>query len=244
MTEISRIAMWSGPRNISTAMMRAFENRTDCWVMDEPFYAHYLKETGIDHPMAVKIIANGEIDAAQVIGACTNGTSPPLTVQYQKQMCHHMLPAMSMDWLAEVNNCFLIRHPRDVVASYAAKRQQVAIEDLGFQRQCEIFELATVRYRQSAIVLEARDVLSNPRATLMKLCEALAIPFNEKMLAWPAGKRRSDGIWASHWYSAVEASTGFAPPQPPQAALKPALEEIVEACLPFYEKMAMRKLKP
>jgi hypothetical protein len=212
--------------------------------MDEPFYAHYLKKTGINHPMAAAIIADGEIDAARVTDACTDGKTPSLAVQYQKQMCHHMLPSMSLEWLAEVDNCFLIRHPRDVVASYAAKRQQVTAEDLGFGRQWALFELATVEYRQPAIVLEARDVLSKPREMLTTLCEAVNIPFDENMLTWPAGKRQSDGIWAAHWYSAVEASTGFSAPQPRPARLQPALEEIVDACLPFYEKMAARKLTP
>ena len=244
MTLPIRIAMWSGPRNISTAMMRAFENRADSWVLDEPFYAYYLATSGLDHPMRAEIVAHGETDPRQVMEQCRGEEVRSLTVQYQKHMCHHMLPSTALDWLADVHNCFLIRHPREVAASYAAKRKQLTADDLGFRRQADLFDLATSAYRQPAIVLDARDVLNNPRRMMGALCAHLEIPFDEDMLAWPAGKRQSDGIWSDHWYGAVEASTGFAAPGPPADTLTPELEDIVNDCLPFYEKLAHWKLKP
>ncbi len=231
-----RIAMWSGPRNISTAMMRAFENRDDCRVMDEPFYAYYLAETGIDHPMRDEIVARHETDLGRVIASCT--AEAPNAI-YQKQMCHHMIDGVPLDWIDEVVNCFLIRDPDAVVASYAAKRQQVTAEDLGYRRQAEIHKLAG-----GGPVLDAADVLASPEDLLRQLCDAVGIPFQPAMLSWPAGIRESDGVWAAHWYGAVARSTGFQRPQRPAIELDLVQQRIADECRPYYETLRAHRLTP
>ena len=238
-----RIAMWSGPRNISTAMMRSFENRDDTSVSDEPFYAAYLAATGIDHPMREESLASQPQDW-RVVAEALQGPAPGnAPVWYQKHMTHHMLPAFGLDWAKACRNAFLIRDPALVVASYVQKRPDVAVEDLGFERQWEIFEREADRLGHAPPVVESADVLANPRATLSALCKALDIPFSEKMLAWPAGKRASDGAWAPVWYASVEASTGFAAPRDaPRPELPDALKPLAELGRPFYERLSRYRL--
>ncbi len=244
MTKTKRIAMWSGPRNISTAMMRAFENRADTWVLDEPYYAYYLDQTGIDHPLHVDIIAAGETSQVAITQRCTKEEQKNFGIQYQKQMCHHMIADTALDWLNQVENCFLIRHPAEVVASYAAKREQISADDLGFRRQAELFDLVTGEFHRKAIVLDTHDILANPKYMLSALCAELEIPFSERMLSWPAGARESDGVWATHWYGAVQKSTGFAAPRVERVNVPRELGSIVDACLPYYEQLQSHKLRP
>lgn len=238
-----RIAMWSGPRNISTAMMRSFENRPDCAVWDEPFYAHYLQATGLAHPMAADIIAAYECDWQAVSRRATGPAPDGAAVFYQKHMTHHMLAHIGLDWLDAMTNCFLIRDPARVVASYADRRAEVTLDDIGFSQQQRIFE--HVRTRTGAIppVLDADDVLADPKGMLTALCDAVGIAFDPAMLSWPAGRRDSDGLWAAHWYASVEASTGFAARSGPARAVPKDLEGLVEAARPFYEALYPLRLR-
>ncbi|WP_342640906.1 hypothetical protein [Rhodoligotrophos ferricapiens] len=238
-----RIAMWSGPRNISTAMMRAFENRPDCVVVDEPFYAAFLRLSGRNHPMREEIIADGEVDWRKVVDSLF-APLPGSRVFYQKQMTHHMLPGQDRSWIPRLTNVFLIRSPERVAASYAKKRDTISLEDLGFQEQVEIFDQVADALGKAPPVVDADDILATPRRMLQLLCEACQIPFDEAMLAWPAGRRASDGIWARHWYGAVEASTGFEPPPAGQPILSDALKRIVDQARPFYDRMAIYRMKP
>jgi hypothetical protein len=237
-----RIAMWSGPRNISTALMRSFGNRDDCAVWDEPFYAHYLKATGIDHPGRDEIVAAHESDWRKVSLACAGPAPGGLPVFYQKHMAHHLLPEVGRSWLAAVENCFLIRDPAEVAVSYARARGNPTLADLGYAQQCEVFEATRARAGRIPPVIDARDVLENPRRILRLLCAALGLGFSERMLSWPAGPRASDGVWAKHWYAAVDASMGFqayAPPrQPPPARLLPLIAE----ARPYYERLRTHRL--
>src|SRR5215207_9489022 len=202
-----RIAMWSGPRNLSTAMMRSFENRADCTVVDEPLYAAYLAATGIDHPGSAEVIASQSTDPAVVVAELADG--PVATpVQYQKHMTHHVLPTVPRGPLGSLTHAFLVRDPERVLTSYAKVREEPTLEDLGLPQQLELFET------YGGPVVDAADVLRDPRGTLTMLCGALGISFDEAMLAWPAGPRDTDGVWAPHWYAGVEASTGFAPYSP------------------------------
>jgi hypothetical protein len=236
-----RIAMWSGPRNISTAMMRAFENRPDCAVVDEPFYAAYLAETGLQHPMRHAVLASQPTDWRVV--ADTLVTAEPAAVFYQKHMTHHMLPAFGLDWAAACRNAFLIRDPAAVLASYVKKRAEVTLEDIGVVRQRELFEREAERLGRAPPVIEGADVLADPKGALTALCAALGIPFRHEMLSWPAGRRDSDGVWAPAWYEAVERSTGFAAPdRPPVAPLPDDLSRLAEAARPHYEALARFKL--
>jgi hypothetical protein len=237
-----RVAMWSGPRNISTAMMRSFENRPDCAVVDEPFYAVYLARTGLDHPMRDEVLASQPQDPAEVV-AGLDALDGPLA--YEKHMTHHMLPGMDLAWVANRRNAFLIRDPAAVLASYVVKREEVSLADIGVEAQRDLFEREADRLGKAPPVVEGKDVLADPRGTLSALCAALDIPFSEAMLAWPAGARDSDGVWAPAWYDAVERSTGFSPyEEKPPPVLRDELRRIADQARPFYERLAAFKLEP
>jgi hypothetical protein len=243
----TRIAMWSGPRNISTAVMRAWGNRTDTVVIDEPFYAYYLRATGKKHPGADEIIAKGETDWRKVVAQLTGPIPGGKKVFFQKQMTHHLLPEVDRQWLVDLTNCFLIRDPRDVILSYIKKNPDPALEDLGFVQQAEIFDFVVgtshcdVRGRHSAaslpIVIDARDVLESPRRILRLLCDAVGVEFDESMLAWPPGVRETDGIWAKYWYDEVARSTSFQPYKPREGVIPDRLSEIYEQCRECYERL-------
>lgn len=243
--DVTRIAMWSGPRNISTAMMRAFGNRADTAAVDEPFYAAYLAATGLDHPMRDEVIAAGEPDPAAVARSMTDAPLPPgKSVQYQKHMTHHMIPAFPRGWLADVSNVFLIREPEAVLASYVRKRETVTLDDVGFRQQAEIFDAVADRLGRAPPVVESADILADPPGMLRALCAALALPFDPSMLRWPAGGRPEDGVWAPHWYGAAWRSTGFAD----QAGHEPAtlsadLAAIAARARPFHRKLAQHRLR-
>lgn len=235
-----RIAMWSGPRNISTAMMRSFENRADTAVVDEPFYAAYLAATGLDHPMRDEVLASQSTDWSQVIADLTGQAPDGAAVFYQKHMTHHMLPGVDLSWIAQCRNAFLIRDPARVLASYSAKRGEVTLADIGVERQGELFEREADRLGHAPPVIEGRDILIDPPRALTALCAALGIAFDPAMLAWPAGRRDTDGVWAPAWYDAVERSTGFGPPPDEAAppALSDELQRIADAARPSYERLA------
>jgi hypothetical protein len=239
-----RIAMWSGPRNISTAMMRAFENRPDTDVIDEPFYGVYLKSTGIDHPLRDEVLAACPTDWREIARVLLGPAPGGRPVFYQKHMTHHMLPEIGRDWLVHCRNAFLIRAPEAVLASYSAKREGVTLADIGFVEQRELFEREADRLGRAPPVVDADDVLADPRATLTALCAGLDIPFSECMLHWPAGRRASDGIWAPVWYDAVERSTGFAPPTKAAPGPLPVhLRAIADVARPHYQRLAEFRLR-
>ncbi len=230
--------MWSGPRNISTAMMRAWENRPDTAVVDEPFYAFYLAETGLDHPGRDAVLASQPTDWREVAASLVDAPVPGgRGIFYQKHMTHHMLPAAGLDWTARVRNAFLIRDPAEVVASYVRRRGSVDLSDIGVERQAELFDREADRLGRAPPVVDARDVLEDPGATLARLCGALGVPFTGVMLEWPPGRRATDGVWAPHWYASVEASTGFGAPPPKAPALSGTLLRVAEAARPHYERL-------
>jgi hypothetical protein len=239
-----RIAMWSGPRNISTAMMRAFENRTDTGVIDEPFYAAYLAATGIDHPLRAATLAAYPNDWRAVVPIVLGPAPGGRGIFYQKHMTHHMLPGFGRDWAAQCRNVFLIRAPEEVLSSYVEKREQVSLDDIGFVQQRELFEREGDRLGCAPAVIDSADVLADPRGSLIALCNALEIPFSERMLSWPAGKRATDGVWAPAWYDAVERSTQFARPASSQnrPPLRDDLKPVAEAARPHYERLAAFRL--
>lgn len=237
-----RIAMWSGPRNISTAMMRAWENRGDCAVSDEPLYAAYLAATGLDHPAREEVIAAGEADPAKVVAALLGPVPGGQPIWYQKHMSHHLLPGMAHEWIHSLSNVLLIRDPREVVASYVKSRATVTPEDIGLPQQARLFDDLAERNGAPPLVIDAGDFLRAPEAYLRALCERLGIAFTERMLAWPAGPRDSDGVWAPHWYDAVWASTGFEPWHPREIGLDGAPGRVAEACRPAYENLHAHRL--
>ena len=244
-TKVIRIAMWSGPRNISTAMMRAWGNRADTCVVDEPFYAYYLERTGKNHPGADEIIAHGETDWRKIVKQLTASVRAGKRIFFQKQMTHHLLPEIDRQWIVDLTNCFLIRDPREVILSYIKRNPDPVLEDLGFIQQQKIFDFVIgasrrdVRGCRSAasppVVIDAKDVLQNPERILRLLCNAIGVDFNESMLSWPPGSRDTDGIWAKYWYEEVERSTSFQPYQPKSEPVPDRLREIYERCRECYE---------
>jgi|SRR5438552_1406871 len=242
-TKIVRIAMWSGPRNISTAMMRTWGNRSDSVVIDEPFYAYYLKATGKKHPGADEVIATGETDWRKVVARLTGPLPSGKSIFFQKQMAHHLLPEVDREWLIGVTNCFLIRDPREVIASYIKKQEDPMLDDLGFVQQTEIFQWVRGRTGTAPPVIDARDVLENPKRILELLCDAVGIEFSESMLSWPSGLRDTDGVWAKHWYSEVARSTSFLPYRPKREAVPQRSCEIYERCRECYDRLYEHRLR-
>jgi hypothetical protein len=232
---MTAIAMWSGPRNISTAMMYAFGNRADCVAWDEPFYAFSLVHHGNDHPMREEIIAANDSDWESLVARCTAAAEKPLF--YQKHMTHHMLAGYDRAWIHKLTSAFLIRSPELVLASYARKWSEVSLRAIGFVEQAEIFEMVAERLGHAPPVVDAEDVLANPRHVLEALCRACGIAFDEAMLSWPKGPKPFDGVWAPHWYNAVWQSAGFSKPEAPGEPLPGNLARIADVARPLYEKM-------
>jgi hypothetical protein len=237
-----RIAMWSGPRNISTAMMRSWGNRPDTVVIDEPFYAYYLKTTGKKHPGADDVIASGETDWRKVIERLTGPIPDGKRIYFQKQMTHHLLPEVDRQWLSTVTNCFLIRDPREVVASYIKKNPDPALEDLGFVQQAEIFDFVFNQTDSVPLVVDAKDALQNPERILRLLCDAVGVEFDQAMLSWPSGLRDTDGIWAKYWYDEVARSTSFQPYRPKNEPVPERLREIHDCCRECYDRLYQHRL--
>lgn len=231
--------MWSGPRTVSTALMRAWENRPDTAVVDEPLYAFYLTRTGIDHPGREAVVASQPSDWREVLDALAHGVVPGnAVIYYQKHMTHHLLPEVERAALAPLRHAHLIRDPAEVLASYARVRSAPTLGDLGYRQQAEIFETFP------GPVLDSRDLLEDPPGMLRALCSALQVPFSPAMLSWPPGPRDSDGVWGRYWYENVWRSTGFGPYRPPSGSLPSHLAALAEQCRPFYERLRAGRLTP
>ncbi len=237
LSQPTRIAMWSGPRNISTALMRSFESRGDCFVSDEPLYAHYLATTGVDHPMAAEVIEQDDADWRSVVDRLIGEVPSGQEIWYQKHMAHHLLPSIERSWLDELKHAFLIRDPAEMISSLANKLKAVTLEDTGFPQQVELFRRMCDELGEAPPVIDSRDVLENPARVLAKLCEALGIEFTERMLRWSPGRRATDGVWASYWYDVVERSSGFGRYQPKSAAMPNELVEMHGVCQDLYHEL-------
>ncbi|MEP2782406.1 MAG: HAD family hydrolase [Pseudoruegeria sp.] len=236
-----RIAMWSGPRNLSTAMMYSFGARTDCTVWDEPFYAAYLNATGLSHPMDDVVVKSGEPDPDKVISTCLGPIPDGKPHFYQKHMTHHMLNGFDRGWIASMKNVFLIRHPARVIASYAIKREGPTLEDIGFSQQIEMIKALDAR-GEDVVVVDSAAIRRNPEAMIKRLCAAIDLPFDAQMLKWRAGGHPNDGVWASHWYGAVHKSTGFAGAEGKLPELSDPYQNVLAQALPMYEDMLARAI--
>jgi hypothetical protein len=234
--------MWSGPRNISTAMMRAWGSRPDTFVCDEPLYAHYLKVTGIRHPGAEEVIRAHEPDWRKVVAWITGPVPDGKRIFYQKHMTHHMLPEIERDWLSALTHVFLIREPREMLTSLIKNLPQPTLSDTGLPQQVELFEGERLARGALPAILDARDVLENPRGMLTRLCAVLGVPFMEAMLSWEPGPRATDGVWAKHWYAAVERSTSFQPYAPKPDPVPPGLADLLARCEELYAKLYAHRL--
>jgi hypothetical protein len=242
MTEAVRVAMWSGPRNISTAIMRAFENRPDAVVVDEPLYAAYLARTGIDHPARDDVLSSQPTDVETAIAGLCEPLPPGRYVHYAKHMAHHVSRDMDLGWTLRFRNVLLTRDPVEVVASYVRARETCEPDDIGLPQQERLLEFWDAN-GVDVPILDARDFLGAPEGYLRWLCDWLGIPFTERMLSWPPGPRESDGVWAPHWYAAVWASTGFEPWRRRAARLAEHDAAVVEVCRPIYDALRARRVR-
>jgi len=218
-------------------MMRSWGNRSDTFVIDEPFYAYYLSATGKEHPGADEVIASGETGWQRVIARLTGPIPDGKRIFFQKQMTHHLLVEVDREWLSTVTNCFLIRNPREVIASYIKKREAPALPDLGFVQQVEVFDFVGRRTNSIPPVLDAKDILENPERMLRLLCRAAGVDFSESMLSWPPGLRETDGVWARHWYGEVAKTTSFQPYRPSDTKIPVHLQEIHDRCRACYDRL-------
>jgi hypothetical protein len=242
MSDAVRVAMWSGPRNISTAMMRAFENRPDTVVVDEPLYAAYLARTGLDHPAREEVIASQPADLEAAVAELSAPLPPGHTVHYAKHMAHHVPRDMDLTWTLRFRNMLLIRDPAEVVASYVRSRETCEPEDIGLPQQGRLLELWDEQGIEVPI-LDAGEFLRAPAAHLRSLCDWLGIEFTDRMLSWPPGPRESDGVWAPHWYEAVWSSTGFMPWRPRETTLSDHDAAVAAACRPTYDALYARRMR-
>jgi hypothetical protein len=238
-----RIAMWSGPRNVSTALMRSFGARPDTLVSDEPLYAAYLQRTGKAHPLAAEIMATHECDWRRVARELTSFAPPGKSIWYQKHMAHHLLPHMERQWLESLTHAFLIREPRAMLASLTRKLSDVTLEDTGLPQQVELFRSIGRRAGVTPPVVDSHDLLLDPRAVLFRLCEQLEIPFEEKMLTWKSGPRDTDGCWGDYWYENTRASTGFTAPVQRAVSLSPQHSELCARCEELYFELAEHRIR-
>jgi hypothetical protein len=228
-----RLAMWSGPRNISTALMRSWENRPDCKVVDEPLYAYYLDQTQLNHPGREEVIAAGEPDWQRVVADLAGPQPEQVAVYYQKHMTHHLIPQLPRDWIAELDNVLLIRDPFEVVASYVRSRADVVAHDIGLVQQTDLYD----QLGSQTPVIDAADFLRNPEGYLRWLCRRFDLPFTDRMLSWPPGPRDSDGVWAPYWYDAVLTSTGFEPYRAREVHLDGEALRAAEESRPHYVRL-------
>ncbi len=242
MSRLRRIAMWSGPRNISTAMMRSWGNRPDAFVCDEPFYAHYLEKTGLPHPGADEVIRAQETDWHKVVAWLTGYVPEGRTIFYQKHMTHHLLPEIDRGWLDQVTNAFLIREPREVITSFLRVIPNPRPEDTGYPQQLEIFNLVREGTGRVPAVIDARDVLQDPPRLLRLLCAALDVDFTDAMLSWPPGPRPTDGVWARYWYDAVLKTTTFGPYKPKNEPVPPQFAGLLEQAEDIYRQLHAQRL--
>ena len=223
-------------------MMRSWGNRPDAIVCDEPLYAHYLHSTGLDHPGAEETVATHESDWRKVVAWLTGPLPDGKSVFYQKQMAHHLLSNIELDWIASLANCFLIREPREMITSLIEFIPEPRVEDTGLPQQVRIFEMVRDQTGNTPPVLDSRDVLENPRGILGQLCSKIGLEFRDEMLAWPPGLRDTDGVWAKHWYAKVEHTTTFAPYRPKSDTVPESLREVLAECNELYRQLYQHRI--
>ena len=236
------IAMWSGPRNISTALMRSFENRSNCFVSDEPFYSYFLHKTRLKHPLRDEIIKSGLIDYNEIIKYITGPIPSSKKLWYQKHMAHHILPGLDMNWIKNMRNCLLIRHPSEVILSYSKKNEINSIQQLGYSQQIGIYKMLSEEIGNPPIIIDAQDLLQEPKKMLINICENLRIKFDEKMLSWPLGSRETDGIWGEYWYKQVEDSVGFKPYIKTDRIIPSKYQIIYDKCMRHYDFLYQNRI--
>tara|TARA_B100001146_G_C16103172_1_gene400311 strand:+ start:276 stop:1007 length:732 start_codon:yes stop_codon:yes gene_type:complete len=236
------IAMWSGPRNLSTALMRSFENRSDCFVSDEPLYPFFLHERKLEHPLKNKIIKSGEINYNKIIKYITGPIPYSKKIWYQKHMAHHISPDININWIKKMKNCLLIRHPNDVILSYLKKNELENTQQLGYLQQVYIYKMLSQKTESSPIVFDAQDLLKNPKKMLIEVCGNLKIKFDDRMLSWPSGARETDGVWGEYWYKKVKTSTSFKPYIETKKNIPSKYKNIYDESIEYYNFLYQKRI--
>jgi hypothetical protein len=231
-----RIACWSGPRNISTALMRSWSSRKDVFVSDEPFYAYYLKEKKLKHPMHEEIIENYPNTYDDVVLNLTSKIPNDKEHWYQKHMAHHLIDLSKIDWIKSFENCILIRHPKNVINSYTKKNSLNNINELGYPQQYQIIKYLN-RIGKKFIVIDSNILIDNPKKILTQWCNGIDLEFNDSMLSWKMGKHPQDGIWGKHWYDNVVNSTNFQKFLQNESELNEKYQSIYDEALDYYNKL-------
>ena len=234
--------MWSGPRNISTALMRSFENREDSFVSDEPFYPFFLYKTGLKHPLRDEIIESGQISYDKIIKYITGPIPFSKKIWYQKHMAHHILPELDISWIKKMKNCILIRHPSDVILSYSKKNEIKSIEQLGYLQQINLYKILSEEIECHPIIIDSKDLLNNPKKMLAAICRSLKISYDKKMLQWPSGSRKTDGIWGKYWYKQVEASMNFQPYIETKKNIPSKYKVLLDECMKYYDFLYQNRI--
>ncbi|MEO1652109.1 MAG: sulfotransferase family protein [Bacteroidota bacterium] len=237
---ITRISLWSGPRNISTALMYSFAQRADTQVFDEPLYAHYLSNSLAQeyHPGAEDILASQENNGQKVVEMMRSFAAKP--VAFFKNMTHHLLN-LDRDFLSDLVNVILTRDPREMLPSFAKVISAPSMQDVGYQAHLDLLE-DLEKFGKTALVVDSKNILMNPEKGLQILCKKIGIPFDSSMLSWEAGPRPEDGIWAQYWYASVHRSTAFTPYRPKEEAFPEHLEALYKECQPIYEKLMQQSI--
>lgn len=237
-----RLACWSGPRNISTAMMRSWGSRADCAVTDEPLYAHYLTTLNAtkreEHPGWSEVMSSQPSEWREVVAALSGPVPGEQRVWYQKHMAHHLTPTMDTGWLAGLRHILLVRRPADMITSFIKVMPNPTPADLGLPQQVGLVETIERETGTRPIVVDSREVLADPEAALTRICAHVGVRFDPAMLEWAPGPRPEDGVWAPHWYASVEESTGFAPYKPKDETVPDRLAGVLDECEGLYRELA------
>ena len=242
-----RLALWSCPRTVSTTLMRSFDSRDDSCVVDEPFYAHYLEHTGLAHPMAEEIKRAHESDWRKVVDELLAPQADGVRVYYQKHMAHHLLAHMDAgyrDWMGQLTHAFLIRDPGEMLTSLLEKLPDATLEDTAYPQLEALFQAECERRGERPAVIDARDLLENPKGMLRALCAAVGIPFQDSMLRWSPGPRATDGVWGPHWYGNTLRSAEFAPYRPKTERVPAERLALLDACRQHYAPLHEARLRP
>ncbi len=232
--------MWSGPRNISTAMMRSFSSRSDTYVSDEPFYANYLMRTGIDHPGREEIIESYDTDYDSVISDLQNDIPDNKSIWYQKHMAQHIDPTDNLNWTNNFLNCLLIRNPNEVIPSFLQKSSITDLDELGYSQQLKL-----LKYHDYKIpTVDAKDILLNPKSMLTKICSFFKIEFEKEMLFWNQGPHPQDGIWGKYWYDRLWESTTFSTYKENTSFVDDQYKDLLEKCTIIYNELYKYRIRP
>tara|TARA_B100000941_G_scaffold285597_1_gene257872 strand:+ start:1874 stop:2584 length:711 start_codon:yes stop_codon:yes gene_type:complete len=234
------IACWSGPRNISTALMRSWSSRMDTFVSDEPFYAYYLKETKLEHPMHKEIIDKYSSNYNKIIKYLTGEIPGNKEIWYQKHMAHHILDLKSIDWISNFENCILLRHPKEVISSYTKKNRLNSVEELGYPQQYEIINFLK-KINKSYIVIDSKELLKDPKKSLSNWCRKTNIEFDKSMLKWRKGNHVNDGIWWESWYNKVIETTEFRQFEKKDINIENKFDSIYNESMKYYNYLKEMK---